>query len=253
MINSVPCRGSGRNSTALYHRLLTALVGSLAFAAVCAGQVAIPTSRSDNQRTGANVKETFLTPSNVNKNQFGALFSYPIDYQALAQPLYIPNVNIPGQGTHNVVYVATMADSVYAFDADSNTGSPLWWVNFTDPANGITTASGANLPCSGNGTGFTGFTQEGIASTPTIDTTTGTMYLVAKTVENGTVRHRLHALDITTGQEKFGGPTLISASSTSNKGHFANLNSLHQLNRPGLLFLNGYLYMAFGSNGCNDR
>ncbi len=244
--------GTGRNSTALYHRLLITLVVSLAFAAVCAGQVAIPTSRSDNQRTGANVNETLLTPSNVNKNQFGALFSYPIDYQALAQPLYIPNVNIPGQGTHNVVYVATMADSVYAFDADSNTGSPLWWVNFTDPANGITTASGANLPCSGNGTGFTGFTQEGIAGTPTIDTTTGTMYVVAKTVENGTVRHRLHALDITTGQEKFGGPTLISANSTSNLGHFANFNSLHQLNRPGLLLLNGYLYMGFGSNGCND-
>ena len=207
----------------------------------------------DNQRTGANVNETLLTPQNVNKNTFGLLFNYAIDYQALAQPLYVPTVNIPGQGTHNVVYVATMADSVYAFDADSNEGSnqsPLWWVNFTDPANGITTASGANLPCSLGKT--EGFTQEGIPGTPVIDTTTGTIYLVAKTLENGTVRHRLHALDITTGQEKFGGPILISASSTSNQGQVTTFNSLHQLNRPGLLLLDGTVYIAFGSNGCND-
>ncbi|MGA7630533.1 MAG: hypothetical protein WCB11_07180, partial [Terriglobales bacterium] len=141
------------------------------------------TGRSDNQRTGANLNETLLTPSNVNKNNFGALFNYPIDYQALAQPLYVSNVNINGQGVlHNVVYVATMADSVYAFDADNNNGSngaPLWSVNFTDPANGITLASGANLPCSGGQT--TGFTEEGIASTPTIDMNTGIMYVVAKT------------------------------------------------------------------------
>ena len=192
----------------------------------------------------------------MNKNSFGRLFNYPIDYQALAQPLYIANVDIPGQGTHNVVYVATMADSVYAFDADSNAGanaSPLWWVNFTDPANGITTASGQNLPCAQTPQNTVGFTQEGIAGTPVIDTETGTMYVVAKTVENGTVLHRLHALDISTGVEKFGGSILITATSVSNKGHVTNFNSLHQLNRPGLLLLNGAVYIGFGSNSCNDN
>jgi hypothetical protein len=163
-------------------------------------------------------------------------------------------VNINGQGVlHNVVYIATMADSVYAFDANNNTGAnaaPLWYVNFTDPANGVTLATGVNLPCSGGQT--TGFTEEGIAGTPTIDINTGTMYLVAKTVENGKVVHRLHALDITSGEEKYGGPIVISATSTSNQEQVTVFNSLHQLNRPGLLLLNGTIYIGFGSNSCND-
>jgi hypothetical protein len=235
----------------------------VAFASVCFGQQVttpspIPTNRSDNARSGANVTETILTPNNVNKDQFGALFNYPIDYLALAQPLYVPNVTIPGKGTHNVVYVATMADSVYAFDADSNAGTnatPLWWVNFTNPAlygPGITTANTlATLPCSGGTT--TGFTQEGIAGTPTIDTTTGTMYVVAKTVQNGTVYHYLHALNIATGLEVEGGPVQITATSTSAKGHVTNFSSLHELNRPALLLSNGVVYIGFGSNGCNDN
>jgi hypothetical protein len=249
-ITLVPSLGMGSKPACLRRVFASALLVGMALISLCSAQSPFATGHSDNQRTGADVNETLLTPQNVNKNQFGFLFNYPIDYMALAQPLYVPNVsiNINGQVTqHNVVYVATMADSVYAFDADNNTGTPLWWVNFTNPANGITTASGGYLPCSG-----TGFAQEGIIGTPAIDTTTGTMYLVAKTVENGTVRHHLHALDITNGSEKFGGPTLISATSTSLKGHVTNFNSMHQKNRPGLLFSNGVVYMAFGSNGCND-
>src|SRR5215467_10517806 len=133
------------------HALLMLRVG-LALIANCAGQTPFVTGRSDNQRTAASTKETLLTPGNVNVINFGHLFSQNIDYQALAQPLYVPNVAIPGKGTHNVVYVATMADTVYAFDADSNQGAnaaPLWSVNFTNPANGITTASVSTntLPC----------------------------------------------------------------------------------------------------------
>jgi len=220
-------------------------------------QQAVLTSRSDNQRTGASVNETFLTPAKVNKNTFGRLFTYSLDYQVLAQPLYVPNVQIPGQGTHNVVYVATMADSVYAFDADSQQGgnsAPLWHVNFTDPTHFITTANlaTATLPCAVSETKGPGFTQEGIVSTPVVDLVTGTLYVVAKTLENGTVEHHLHALDITNGQEKFGGPVLISASSKSNQGHVTTFNSLHQKNRPGLLLQNGVIYIGFGSNFCND-
>ncbi len=212
------------------------------------------TSRGDNTRSGANSNETLLAPSNVNSNGFGRLFSVPVDYVVMAQPLYVPNVNIPGQGTHNVIYVATQADSVYAIDADN--GTQLWWVNFTNPAQGITTAQVSNktLPC-----GIAqGFDQEGIIGTPVIDPTptptapAGTMYLVAKTVVNGTVEHNLHALDITTGNDQPGSPVQIVAQSTSLKGHVTNFNSLHQKNRPGLLLLNGVLYLGFGSNGCND-
>jgi len=166
--------GIGRPSISRIHLFSFTILLSMALVSVSSGQVLVTTGRSDNQRTAANLNETLLTPGNVNKNGFGTLFSNPIDYQALAQPLYVSSVNINGQGVlHNVVYIATMADSVYAFDANNNTGAnaaPLWYVNFTDPANGVTLATGVNLPCSGGQT--TGFTEEGIAGTPTIDINT---------------------------------------------------------------------------------
>ena len=165
-------------------------------------QVNVTTSHNDNARTGQNLQETILTTSNVNANSFGKLFSQPVDGYIYAQPLYVSNVNIPGSGTHNVVYTATMNDSVYAFDADSNTGSnsaPLWKVNFLNPADGITTVSTTDVSCKNVIT-----TQIGILGTPVIDTVSGTMYLVARTKESGQFFQRLHALDITTGAEKSG-------------------------------------------------
>ncbi len=224
--------------------IILALLGS------SLAQQSVLTSHNDNLRTGANTNETLLMPSNVNKGSFGRLFSTPVDYQIMAQPLYVPNVSIAG-GIHNVLYVVTQADSVYAIDAD--TGAQLWWVNFTNTAQGypagLTTASGTFLPC---GTG-PGFTQEGIVGTPVIDPNTSTIYMVAKTLQNNTtVRHDLHALDLSTGAEKFGGPVKITATSTSLKGKVMQFNSLHQKNRPGVALVNGVLYMGFGSNYCND-
>jgi len=206
----------------------------------------LPTNRGDNTRSGANTNETWLTPQNVNKASFGHLFSLPVDYQVMAQPLYIPNVNIPGQGIHNVVYVVTQWNSVYAFDAEN--GTQLWYANMNN--GGQPASVPATLPC-GMGQGFA---QEGIVGTPVIDLTTNTIYLVAKSVINGTVTHYLHALDITTGNEQtaMGSPIQIVASSKSIKGHVTTFTSLHQKNRPGLLLLNGVLYLGFGSNGCND-
>src|ERR1700687_962198 len=222
---------------------LTLLVICSAFLSSSFAQQPFPTSRADISRSGANTNETLLTPTNVSTNSFGRLFSFRVDYFVMGQPLYVPNVSIPGQGTHNVVYVVTEMDSVYAIDAD--TGAQLWYASML---NGGTTASGKYLPC-GHGPGFT---QEGITSTPVIDPATNTMYLVAKTLLNTTVRHHLHALAITTGSEQGGSPVLITATSTSNKGHKTVFNSLHQKNRPGLLLLNGVLYLGFGSNYCND-
>jgi len=209
-------------------------------------QVTIPTSRVDNVRDGANTRETLLTPGNVNENGFGHLFSFPVDYVVMAQPLYIPDVTISG-AVHNVIYVATQADSVYAIDAV--TGTQLWWVNFTNPSQGIVTAQTANntLPC---GNGF-GYDQEGIIGTPVIDPSNNTMYLVAKTAVNGTVEHNLHALDISTGNDRPGSPVQIVAQTTYGT-KVTKFTSLHQKNRPGLLLLNGVIYAAFGSNGCND-
>ncbi len=218
----------------------------------CPPNCAVPTSHADNTRSNANTNETLLAPGNVNHYSFGHLFSVPVDYVVMAQPLYMPNVNIGGQ-SHNVIYVVTQADSVYAIDAD--TGTQLWYASMLD---GGTTASGKNLPC---GTGG-GFSQEGIVGTPVIDPNTTpnpTMYLVAKTVFSGAVRHQLHALDITTGLDLPNSPVLIQATSVSNsdaannyKPHVTTFDSLHQKNRPGLLLLNGILYLGFGSNYCND-
>ncbi|MFZ0478716.1 MAG: Ig-like domain-containing protein [Terriglobales bacterium] len=208
-------------------------------------QVQVVTSRGNNARWGANTSETILTPSNVNSNSFGRLFSSPIDYESLNQPLYMPQVTIPGQGVHNVVYLGTQADSVYAFDADN--GTQLWHVNL---AMGGIPASGPDLPCGLQD----GFYQEGIIGTPVIDPTTNTMYLVAKTVINGKVTHYLHALDITTGLDKasMGSPIQIVASSVSKKGHIFTFDDKVQQNRPGLLLLNGLVYLGFGSMGCNS-
>jgi outer membrane protein assembly factor BamB len=224
---------------------LLVLVVSSILITLSFAQSPVLTSRDDNARTGAYTSETLLTPSNVSKNSFGHLYSTPVDYVVMAQPLYLANVNIPGQGTHNVVYVVTQADSVYAIDADN--GTQLWYASMLNV--GGTTASGQYLPC---GTG-TGFSQEGIPGTPVIDPNTGTLYLVAKTVLNGTVRHHIHALDITTGSERAGSPMLITAQSTSNKGHLMVFNSKFQKNRPGLLLANGNLYIGFGSNLCNGN
>src|SRR6266851_4412288 len=237
MFSAVPRATPARN------RCLTLLVVCSVFLSSSFAQPPLLTSRGDISRSGANTNETLLTPTNVSKNSFGRLFSAPVDYVVMAQPLYVPNVSIPGQGTHNVIYIVTQADSVYAIDAD--TGAQLWYASMLNV--GGTTASGIYLPC---GTS-PGYNQEGIVSTPVIDPTTNTMYLVAKTLLNTTVRHHLHALDITTGNEQPGSPVLIQAQSVSKKGHVMVFNSRYQKNRPGLLLLNGVLYIGFGGNYCN--
>ncbi|MFZ3263018.1 MAG: hypothetical protein WA172_03390 [Terriglobales bacterium] len=230
-----------RHSFSRWHAIAILLFLSAVLASSAMAQQPFLTSRGDATRSGANTNETMLTTSNVNKVSFGHLFSVPIDYQALAQPLYVPNVNIGGQ-SHDVVYVVTQADSVYAFDAES--GAQLWSASMLD---GGVIASGKYLPCGTTG----GFTEEGILGTPVIDQNAHTMYLVAKTVFNATVYHSLHALDLSTGADLVP-PVKIAATSTSKKGHVTVFNSLHQKNRPGLLLQNGTLYMGFGSNGCND-
>jgi hypothetical protein len=224
-----------------------ALTHSVPLPLTVLGQLPVTTWHYDNARTSANTWETILTPANVNSASFGKLFSQPVDGFVVGQPLYLPGVNMLGQGVHNVVYVATMHDTVYAFDADSANAAPLWVTSIFSysPAGATTVPSTVK-----KNAGTTGWTELGIISTPVIDPVTNTLYLVAETYENLKVVHRLHALDVTTGLEKFGGPTTIAATYSLN-GSTTTFADFYEMNRPGLLLANGEVYMAWGSNGNN--
>jgi hypothetical protein len=219
-------------------------------------QVNVLTHHNDNARTGQNLNETLLTHANVNSNTFGKVFSYTVDGQIYPQPLCLANVAITNKGVHNVVFVATAHGTVYAFDADANAGAngaPLWQVSFVNPGAGITTVPNADVN-SGNIA-----PEIGITSTPVIDISSGTIYVEMKTKEvAGTTSyvHRLHALSVGSGAEKFGGPIVISGAVNGNgdgndgANHVA-FNGLRHMNRPGLLLVNGTIYLAYGSHGDN--
>lgn len=204
------------------------------------------THHNDNSRTGANLSETTLNTSNVNVNTFGKLFTRSVDGQIYAQPLYVPNVAIPGQGTHNVVYVATMHDSVYAFDADSATATaPLWRVTMGTPRpSGFPTRYGANADIQ---------VEIGILPTPVIDASTNTMYVAAYTQDSssGPYHWKLHALDIGSGAEKFNGPVEIGASVSGtgdgSSGGVVTFNPTYQNLRPALTLSGGVVYIASAS------
>jgi hypothetical protein len=222
--------------------LFLLLIGMTAASA----QVPVTTWHYDNQRSGANPNETLLTPANVNVKQFGPLFTQAVDGQVIGQALYLPQVTIPKLGVHNVVYVATMNDSVYAFDADNATGAnatPLWHTSFL--INGAVPIPVAWQGCGGTTT----WTEIGVTSTPVIDPVAGTLYVVAKTYENSQYVNRLHALHVTTGLERLGSPIVIDASYELG-GKTYTFGDKMQVNRPALLLNKGYVYIAFGSNGC---
>ena len=186
------------------------------------------TWKNDNLRTGLQSNETQLTPSNVNSTTFGIKFSESVDAAIYAQPLYMSGLTING-ATHNVVFVATENDSVYAFDAD-NAGAALWKKNLL---NGGVPIPQANV-------GSTIYGGIGITSTPVIDPNTNTIYVVTEDLENSTnYVFRIHALDVTTGNEKFG-PTVISD---------PNFQPKEELQRSALLLANGNVYVAFASQG----
>lgn len=230
-------------------------------------QTNVVTQHNDIARTGANTNETILTPSNVNTNSFGKLFSFPVDGYVYAQPLYMSGVTMgagtPQAGsTHNVVFIATEHDSVYAFDADSNLGAnaqPLWQITLLDAAHGVPSGvSATTVPSSDVGTSDI-IPEIGITSTGVIDPSTNTLYIVSKTKETSgtTVSYvqRLHALDITTGAERFGGPvTLQAAVAGFGSGSSSGIlpwDPLWENNRAGLLLLHGIVYIAFAAHGDN--
>ncbi len=228
--------------------LLSSLLVCLALAPLAEAQVNVVTYHNDYSRTGQNLNETILTPANVNSTQFGQLFQYTVDGDVYAQPLYLSNVNIPGQGTHNVVFVCTAHNSVYAFDADSTSGTNgglLWHVNL-----GPSAATPNNVFGNRYGAYHDIDPEVGIIGTPVIDATNNILYVDAFTNDVGTTYyHRIHALSIFNGSEELGGPLLVDGTypgtgvaSTNGVLDFANE---YNLQRPGLTLLNGYLYVAY--------
>jgi hypothetical protein len=146
-------------------------------AAVLAGAAVplpITTSQYDNARSGATVNESVLSPQNVNVHQFGKFWSLPGDGDVYVQPLYVPNGNVPGKGVHNLLFIATEHDSIYAFDVEKNSPTPLWHVNLV-PAGSLTS------PVSEYDVQGPFISPEiGITSTPIIDREAGTLYVLAR-------------------------------------------------------------------------
>ncbi|HUI42949.1 MAG TPA: pyrrolo-quinoline quinone [Terriglobia bacterium] len=226
------------------HWLAAAALGLLP--GLAAAQVSVTTWHNHNLRDGQNTHEAILTPANVNSTSFGKLFSYALDAALYAQPLYLPNVSIPGEGTHNVVYVATEKNSVYAFDADGLVTTPLWRVSLSLSGESPGHCTKLADICIASGLPL------GVTSTPVIDPTSNTIYVLSMTRQtNGTYIDRLHALDVTTGAEKFGGPVVIQATvagtGAGSVGGMITFDAVHQLQRPGLLLLNGTVYLAWGA------
>ena len=230
--------------------VLGLVISLFSFALAASAQAPVPpsvlTQHNDISRTGQNTAETALTTTTVNSTLFGKLFALSVDGQVYAQPLYVPGVAIPGQGRHNVVYVATENDSLYAFDADIG-GAPQWKVTLL-PNGGTAVPSSDVVALDIN-------PVIGITGTPAIDPSTNTLYVVAKSLESGTIVQRLHAIDITSGAEKFSGPVVIQASvpgtgSGSTSGTLT-FSSQWENQRPGLLLLNGYVYIGFAAHGDN--
>jgi hypothetical protein len=226
--------------------LFKALLVLAAASGLCRAQNAVPVAQYNNQRTNANLTESVLNTANVNVNQFGLLFTRTLDGYSYAHPLYVPNVQIPGVGARNVVYAATLHNTVFAFDADNPAqAAPYWSVNL---------APSIAFPPSVDG----GYVQPemGIMSTPAIDLTTGTLYVVAATQQGADAAMYLNALDLATGAPKFGSPALIQAQvSGSLTGYDRNPDSTitwnpnTRMQRSALLVANGTVYLGFASYG----
>jgi hypothetical protein len=213
-------------------------------------QVAVATYHNDNYRSGTNAQETILTPSNVNVQSFGKLLTFPVQGQVFSQPLYVPGVVIGGKA-HNVVYVATEHDQVYAFDVNSR--QKLWQANFLATGNPLMIVT----PVLNSDVNCTNVAPEiGITGTPAIDVSLNHLYVVAKTKVYNVLTHAttfsetLHALDIRTGldalpPQRIGGR--FRGTGTGSVNGVLTFDPLIEAQRPALLIQNGAVFIAFGS------
>jgi uncharacterized repeat protein (TIGR03806 family) len=249
---------------------------SQSFTTLAVKHIPVLTYHYDNTRQGLNPNETLLTPANVNTASFGKLFTYPVDGYVYAQPLIMTNLTIPGKGTHNVLFVLTMHDTVYAFDADSNGGADgglLWKTNVGISAVSPSTEYGLRYHAQGN---TDVVPEEGMVGTPVIDAATGTLYLDAFTREvvpgvSTNYYHRIHALDVTTGNERPYGPVVVAGSvpgtgvngsggvsgagtgaTITDGGPTVTFSAIQHCARPALTLAGGVLYVAYGSHDDTD-
>ena len=226
-------------------RIVTVLLTLLAFGLMpnSQAQVSVVTYHNDNMRTGANTNETILTPANVSSNIFKRLFTRSVDGYVYAQPLVAAGVNLPRVGSRNVVYVATEHDSLYAFDATSGRS---YWHKKLLPKRGKTVSSVTDVNCTDL------IPEIGVTSTPVIDPLTSTIYVLEKGKTNTVFFQRLHALDLATGSEKFGGPVSLAASTPGtgdgNVLGTVSYDPLRQHQRSALLLVNGVVYIASASH-----
>jgi len=213
--------------------------------------VPVLTWRYDLTHAGQNTSETALTPANVNSNAFGKLFSLSVDDHVFAQPLYVPNLKMSDGQVHNVVFIATENDSIYAFDADVK-GKPIWQISL------LTAAYGADAGATPVPQADVAPSQDigpniGITGTPAINSATDTMYVVSNTKESGAYFSRLHAINIITGAEQSGSPANITATATGtgdgSSGGVVTFSPLWTNQRPALDYYNGYVYIAYSSHG----
>jgi outer membrane protein assembly factor BamB len=236
------CQGPTSTTPATTNTTLTTLATT---AVTSTGKIDVLTYHYDNLRDGVDPDETILTPQNVNSNSFGKLFSVPVDGDVYAQPLYVSDLLMPDGKIHDVMFVVTEHDSLYAIDA--NNGTILWQDSFIDPNNGI-------VPVPSADTRTEDITPEvGITGTPVIDATTSTIYFVSnvKNTNNDTYAQYLDAIDLVTGKEKFNGPELISASVENADGTTISFDPLLGNQRSALLLLDGTVYIAWASHGDN--
>jgi len=240
--------------------------GFLAFTSLPAvAQVSVWTYHNDNRRTGLNTNETILNLTNVNATTFGKLFSYAVDGYVYAQPLYVPNLNIQGRGTHNVFFIATEHNTVYAFDADSAgaAGGLLWKTNLGAAA--VTTVPGVftnkNFGARYNNNAYTDIEPEvGITGTPVIDTNSGTLYVDAFTGEVGggvtNYFHRLHALNLTNGTERSFSPVVVTAAvagtGVDSVGGRVTFNAKQENQRCALTLAGRIVYLAYAGYADTD-
>jgi hypothetical protein len=225
---------------------ITSGMATLTVNPLVASNVDVVTYHYDNLRTGLNPKEMILTPGNVTSVKFGKLGSFTVDGRVDAQPLYLSGASIPGKGSRNVLYVVTEHDSVYAFDADSINGTTsafLWKASVL---------GSGEQPSDDRGCGQVS-PEIGITSTPVIDRSRNAVYIVAMSKDgSGNYFQRLHALDLTTGAELFGGPTTITATFPGNGANSSNGNVVFDpkqyKERPGLLQIGATIYTTWSSH-----
>jgi hypothetical protein len=205
----------------------------------------VVTFHYDNLRDGQNTSEMTLTPSNVNQSSFGKLGEFSVDGLVDGQPLFLSGLAIPNGGTKNVLYVVTENDSVYAFDSDSITtgGTVLWHTSVVGTGENASDPRGCSQVSP----------QIGITSTPVIDRARNAIYVVAMSLDSkGNYYQRIHALDLTTGKELFGGPTTIQAtypgSGANSSGGNVVFDPKQYKERAGLLELNGNIYTTWASH-----